>query len=419
VRLRTLAVVASLLAVLAGIGALGIAASGGRLDEAWVSDTTRDNERNHHAAGVGPNGSVVVAPVADVPVSDGQLPPEACSLVRLDAGDGGVNWRVTVPRERCFTHALTRPAVEDLDGDGGLEVAVASTQDALVVYDATDGSEQWRVATPTYGYGQPAIADLLGAPGKEVIASDIEGNVAVAHANGSVAWRRSLDGTLGDRFGVYASPRVKDLDGDGGREVLLGTTAGAAVLDADGSVRWHRDERATYLVAAPADDGEARTVFASGHDGIRAYDGADGDQEWALNGSNARIGATVTVDGRTLLLAGVFGGEVVAIEADTGQVAWTSTVVDEDVTVPPPIAADVNGDGTLEVVALAEDGTVMVLEADSGSELAAYERRVPIWTTAVPADLDGDGAAEFLVTYGDGRVVALEYDPSPLSGVFG
>jgi outer membrane protein assembly factor BamB len=322
VRLRTIAVVASLLAVLAGIGALGIAASGGSLDEAWVSDTSRDNERNHHAAGVGPNGSVLVAPVADVPVSEGQLPPEACSLVRLDAGDGGVNWRVTVPRERCFTHALTRPAVEDLDGDGG-------------------------------------------------------------------------------------------------REVLLGTTAGAAVLDADGSVRWHRDERATYLVAAPADDGEARTVFASGHDGIRAYDGVDGDQEWALNGSNARIGATVTVDGRTLLLAGIFGGEVVAIEADTGQVAWTSTVVDEDVTVPPPIAADVNGDGTLEVVALAEDGTVVVLEADSGSELAAYERRVPIWTTAVPADLDGDGAAEFLVTYGDGRVVALEYDPSPLSGVFG
>lgn len=416
-QLRTVAVVAALLAVLGGVALFGVAVSGGALEEAWVSDTPRDNERNHHPVGVGPDGSVVVAPVAEVPVSGESLPPGACALVRLDPADGSVEWRVAVPSDRCFTHALTQPAVDDIDGDGGLEVAVGSTENAVVVYDAADGTERWRVDTPTYGYGRPAVADLLDAPGKELVASDIEGNVVAIRANGSVAWRTALEGTVWDRVSVYDSPRVEDLDGDGRRDVLVGSGSGVAVLNPDGEVRWHRNETATYVATDRLGDGVTTTVFTSGHDGIRAYAGGDGELKWERDLSNARIESTMTVDDRPVVVAGVYGGDVVALDAATGDVVWRTNVVNEDVIVPPPAVADVDGDGTAEVVAVANDGTVAVLDAAAGSELAAYERAVPIWTAAVPGDFDGDGAAELLVTYGDGRVVALEYGPSPWFGL--
>jgi hypothetical protein len=61
------------------------------------------------------------------------------------------------------------------------------------------------------------------------------------------------------------------------------------------------------------------------------------------------------------------------------------------------------------VIAVTNSGTVAVLDAESGSEMAAYEREVPVWTVPTPADLDGDGDTEVLVRYGDGRVVALDY----------
>lgn len=417
-QLRTVAVVAALLLLLGGAGIFGIATSGGTLEETWVSDTPRDNERNHHPVGVGPNDTAIVAPIAEVPVSGESLPPEACSLVRLDPTAGTTEWRVTVPPDRCFTHALTQPAIDDLDGDGRLEVVVASTENAVVVYDAAEGTEEWRVDIPTYGYGRPAIADLLEAPGKEIVASDINGNVAAIRANGTTAWKTSLEGRVWDRVSVYASPRVDDFDGDGRQDVLVGSGDGVAALDPDGEIRWHRNETATYIATERLSDEAPPTVFTSGYDGIRAYDGSDGELKWERDLSNARIESTATIRDRRVIFAGVYGGDVVALDATTGEEVWTTSIVDDDVTVPPPVVADVTGDGTPEVIAVANDGTVAVLAAPSGSELAAYERTVPIWTAATPGDIDSDGRAEILVTYGDGRVVALEYRSSPLDGVF-
>lgn len=71
--------------------------------------------------------------------------------------------------------------------------------------------------------------------------------------------------------------------------------------------------------------------------------------------------------------------------------------------------ANVDGSGPPKVVVATPDGTVAVLDAGSGAELAAYERSVPVWTFVTPADLDDDGDDELLVRYGDGRVVSLAY----------
>jgi outer membrane protein assembly factor BamB len=412
-RTRTALALGGLLALLGGLVVLGLgpSAAGGSLNEAWVSDTARDNEVNHHAVGVGPAGDVIVAPVAEVPNSDAPITNTSCALVRLAPADGAVVWRAGVPADACFTHALTRPAITDVDGDGALEVVAATTEDALVAFDAGTGAEEWRVPLSTYGYGPPTVANVTPAPGPEVVASDIDGGVVVARGNGSVAWRFDANATDWAGPVVWDAPVVDDVDGDGRPEVVVGSNRGLLALTHEGTVAWRHNGSAATVAVDPADDGPA-TLFASGPGAVRAHDGATGEREWSrpLQGARVRAAADGDDDGATELYVGRVGARVLALDAASGETAWTTTVADdEDVGVPPPVLADVTGDGRPEVVAVTNGGVVAVLDAATGAELAAYERSVPIWTVPTPADVDDDGRAEVLVRYGDGRVVALEY----------
>lgn len=145
-RLR-IGVLAGLLVLFGDLIVFGLGGfSGGTLGEAWVSDTPRDNRVNHHP--VGPDGNVIVAPVAEVPNSDVPITNTSCALVRLAPQNGTALWRTEMPAEDCFTHALTEPAIEDVDGDGTLEVIVSTTGNPLVAptlgREPRSGESPWR-----------------------------------------------------------------------------------------------------------------------------------------------------------------------------------------------------------------------------------------------------------------------------------
>ncbi|MDS0283410.1 FG-GAP-like repeat-containing protein [Haloarcula onubensis] len=399
-RPRTALTAALCCSLLAGVVVAGLAAGGGTLTQTWSSDTARDNEVNHHSVGVGPGGDVVVAPVAAVPNAE-PIGPTSCSLVRLRPSDGAVTWRWSVPAADCFTHALTQPAIADIDGDGGLEVAVGTTLDALVVLDAATGGEEWRLPLSTYGYGQPAVGNLSGDARPEVVVSDIDGALVVARGNGSVAWRADANMT------VWARPRLVDVDGDGRREVVLGGDDGVVVYGADGTERWRSETRAKTL--AVGDDG---TVLAGDTGQLVAADGATGERVWqrSVDGTpRMHDVGDADGDGEPELYATV-AGRVMAVETADGERDWVTDLGgSERQSSFAPVLGDVDGDGATDVIAVANDGTVAVLDGATGAERAAFERSVPIWTFATASDLDGDGDDEILVQYGDGRVVALDW----------
>jgi outer membrane protein assembly factor BamB len=414
-RLRTAAGLLAVVGVLAGVAVLGFGAStaGGELSERWTSDTARETRFNHHAVGVGPGGETVVAPVAELPNSGTEITNTSCALVRLTPANGSTEWRTGMPAADCFTHALTEPAVADVDSDGALEAVVSTTEAALIAYDTESGTEEWRVPLSTYGYGRPTVGNVTAAPGPEVVTSDIGGSVVVARGNGSVAWRLRLNETDLTDSPVWARPLVGDLDADDRPEVYVASNAGSLLLSADGDVEWMRTESTEYVATGQADDDAAVEVFAAGQSGLRVYDAATGDVEWRRDVTNLRIrevGDTDS-DGVAEVFAGRPGGTVLALDGATGETAWSTTVAtSDDVITPPPRLGNVDGDGTAEVVGVTNGGTVVVLSAGDGAELAAFERESPIWTFPTTADIDGDSAAEVLVRYGDGRVTALAYD---------
>jgi outer membrane protein assembly factor BamB len=404
-RTRTVAALTLLVVALSGAGAAALwtlPGGGGGLTEVWISDTARDNEFNHH--GVGAADGVVVAPVTGLQ-SQADLTRRSCSLNRLDSANGSVRWWVGVPPERCFSHALTKPAVADLNGDGSLEVVAGTTENATVGVAASDGRELFRIPTTAYGYARPTVADVLGDEAPEIVASDISGDVFVASGDGSVRWRGNVSGI------VYASPVVTDVDGDADRAVVVAGRSETVAFEADGTVRWRQDVGANDAAAATV-GGESVVVLA-GNDGVVALDGATGDRRWnrSADGSPA-MGALADGDGDGDPEAYVSeaGNVLRALDAADGDEQWrTRLATSEGSVTPPAVLGDPDGDDSPEVVAVTNGGTVAVLDPSTGAERAAYERDVPVWTGVTPANLTAAPGDEVLVRYGDGRVVALEY----------
>ncbi|WP_415379305.1 PQQ-binding-like beta-propeller repeat protein [Halosimplex sp. TS25] len=404
-RTRTVAALVLLLVAFAGAGAVAfwtLPGGGAALTELWVSDTARDNDFNHH--GVGAADGVVVAPVTGLQGQD-DLTRRSCSLTRLDAADGSVRWWAGVPPARCFSHALTKPAVADLDGDGEPEVVAGTTENATVAFAASDGRELFRIPTRAYGYAQPVVADVVGDARPEIVASDVSGDVVVAAANGTVRWRGNVSSL------VYASPVVTDLDGDGAREVVVAGREETVAYDADGSVLWRRGVGANDAAAATV-DGEVRIVVA-GNDGVVALDGATGARAWHRSAEGSpSMGALADADddGAPEAYVGEAGSLLRAFDAADGSEEWRTRLATADGSVTPPaVLADLDGDGEPSLVAVTNGGTVSVLDPETGSERATYQRDVPIWTGATPTNLTATPGEELLVRYGDGRVVALEY----------
>lgn len=113
-------------------------------------------------------------------------------------------------------------------------------------------------------------------------------------------------------------------------------------------------------------------------------------------------------DGTEDVYAAAATGGLYSLDAESGQTEWRTRLTNADVQMmPPPAVGDV--DGSPELVAPANDGTVSLVDPTTGEVTTTYEREVPIYTHPTMADIDDDDDVEALVMYGDGRVVALDF----------
>ncbi|AEN05222.1 PQQ-binding-like beta-propeller repeat protein [Halolamina sp.] len=409
--------------VLAGCTGGGAGGLDGELTERWLSDTERDIQGNHHAvAAERVNGTaIVVAPISGHAPSDGEAADghqhshaNGCALVGLRGGDGGVQWSQPVPEANCTIHAVADPAFGDVDDDGDLEVVAATTEETLETYDPVFGTVLSRTELDAYGFTRPLVGRFLPAganprSGNEVVVVDVRGNVVVTGPEGSVRWRHELDGN------VQAEPHAVSVDDDPEQELVVALTTGTIVaVDPGEGVLWRHevaDASFTWTAAGELDsDGRTETVGASFDGQVVAVDD-DGSRLWEREFGRLAAVHEIVESGEAAVYVTNKSGTVFALDEE-GETVWRREVVEEDTQMtPPPVAGDLDGDGSQELVVAANTGEVTVLDAETGDPLASYSRDVPVWTHPTLADLDGDDDVEILVTYGDGRVARLAYEP--------
>ncbi len=379
-----------------------------------------------------------------------------------DAAPGGSSGPVQAPVLRATLAASwdeswrASPALVDVDGDGAIDV-VAARHSVLYAWKG-DGTPLWQTAfgasasqSPEHGssrmWASPVVGDLDGDGEVEIAVgsdadSDLGVNVALYDARGELepGWPVHFGGA--DEVRSIAGA---DIDGDGIIEILVNKTSAGpatAVYELDGTLHggWPEVQAAICDPPAPA---EPCWDFGGYDQNIGAGD-VDGDGVLDVVSSYDAIGFGVFHgDGTPFPTEASFADRVItSVEAyhdpALSKQGW-GTGDRSEFTYSPPVVADVDGDGDMEIV-LAGDHehsddttnrgvTVWVLNhdmsrpagwewpKDTGPPLAYGDLGANIVATGpspAVADLDGEPGLEIVVPTYDGAMHCFTADGSEL-----
>ncbi|OGS48003.1 MAG: hypothetical protein A3K68_00780 [Euryarchaeota archaeon RBG_16_68_13] len=251
---------------------------------------------------------------------------------------------------------LAPVALADVDGDGSLEIYGGSQDRFLYGFNGSDGSLAWTPISlgSVNGYGA-AVGNVTGGPEMEIVFTTFGGDFYIVDANGSVV--KTVTPT-GQTMLVTAS--LADFDGDGGLDLVGGDLANNgnqfAVNVETGIPIWNHGSLSTQyggqILVDFEDDGAVETIFAATRrNSIRALPANGNPSLWTFleDGPTYAIpaAADVNLDGVEDILVGSFGTQMYVVNS-TGNLIRNFS--DPSGFTATPIVADLDGDGTMEIV---------------------------------------------------------------------
>ncbi len=305
-------------------------------------------------------------------------------------------------------------ALVDVDGDGDDEVLIADSAYGTLYCLDGDGSERWVGKLPSGTDSPPSVADLDGDGGLEIAvgtmwAGSDSGRVCVLSAeDGSLRWQRSVRGC------VQTAPVLVELNGDGVLDVIVGSWRGDRGVHAfdgrDGNPLWTHitegddESMGMYHGVAATDAGLLLVATCEGE--VQCLD-RTGKVLWTrVLGEYLFAPPTVADldgDGQEELLVGARTLWCLAV-AD-GKTRWEHTLPGN--TARGPALVDLDGDGARDVV-LGAGSTALALRGRDGALLWSLELRSGedryegLDFAPLAADLDGDGSIELFLVSGRG-----------------
>ncbi|MCS6860756.1 MAG: PQQ-binding-like beta-propeller repeat protein [Abditibacteriales bacterium] len=158
-------------------------------------------------------------------------------------------------------------------------------------------------------------------------------------------------------------------------------------------------------------DKQGWDVVLAGTSGtVVALSGKDGHPLWqfAAGGSIAGCPAVADVDGdgSPEIILGASNRQVYALSARDGRPEWTMKTVGG--VVASPLIVDVNGNGKLDVVIPCQHGNVYALEGATGRILWTRELRRPVETPVLAGDFEGDRSLDLLAVTNTGDATVLD-----------
>ncbi|MBX9626525.1 MAG: FG-GAP-like repeat-containing protein, partial [Gemmataceae bacterium] len=325
-------------------------------------------------------------------------------------------------------------ATGDFDGDGRPD-AVVSSSGGVTTYLNGGGGTMTNATDLGLGVGFPRtvrVADLTGDGRLDIIAgADMSRAVAILPGNGDGTFRAPVVVAIGSPREVQGIA-VADFDGDGRLDVAASTGDGVTVLLNDGSAAVLGAAPVVYPVGV---DGTGRELAAADFTGdgrpdiALAVDGPDNQVAVFTNSGTGTFAAGQTVptgigsgprtvlattaagapldlngDGHTDLAVGYTGNGFVGLLLGNGDGTFRppNTFTTGHPSVGRLVAADVDGDGHLDLVPVVGDGGATVgqqpvLLGDGAGNLAPPAQITIVGDTDMAAaDLDGDGLVDLL-----------------------
>jgi|GEM_PF-3570710 len=334
---------------------------------------------------------------------DSQVPP-GTSTVAAFRSNGTRMWSrrtCTYPKKVCDVFAS--PVIADVDGNGVPDVVITSQDHYLHVLSGTSGApvRGFPYFLSDTSWSTPAVSDLNGDGRPEiVVASDLDypvcagnpslgcapgtyGSVIRIVSSGGATWAKAfMRGEI-----AVSSPVIGHVSGPGDApQIVIGSGVYFSVIDGSNLVAsqrvWAFDVGLKVLPGWPRTLG-GRTIASP-----------------AL--------ADVDGDGRATVFTTAEDGRVYAIRGD-GTIRWSACARNGGpCSFPPgvgvgrgsPIVADVDGDGRLEVIAVAET-SFDVFDAETGapeqSMFIPGGRPFPFVYASTPTAVDLGGRATVFV----------------------
>lgn len=206
-------------------------------------------------------GHISAPAVADLN-GDGQ-PEYVCGIdaqrVIALTSDGHLLWEFAGPDE--FGREVAVVADADRNGKPEAYILKAGATSAVFCLDGPTGQLLWTVPIASKCYCALSVTDINGDGYDEILAGTKYGNVLAFSRNGQSLWQRTVGGN-----GIFSSPAVADIDGDGRLEIVVGVRGAGT----DGNSLYVLDTRGDLLGAYPQ-NGEANSaeVIADlDHDGL-------------------------------------------------------------------------------------------------------------------------------------------------------
>ena len=366
------------------------------------------------------SGSPVIGDIDGDSVSEILIP--TCNF----AGEGGVlalnsdgtlKWKY----ETGDYGTYATPPLADIDGDGKLETIFPSYGGKIVAVD-DGGTQMWVIDTASYGT-LSVIADIITYDvGLEVVAGVSSKTFLLKASDGTQIWEAP--------YGMRSDPAIADLDGDGKPEIVFAAWANVVALNGeDGSLLWTAGSGQFQGTCSILGDinGDGKPEVAVGNrypKALYVFSGSDGTELWNYAVVGRCFSAAVADfngDGyddvvTTATKADGVESYVYLLDVKNKTLLWQHNIVGKKYysTERSPSIADVNGDGTPDVLIAGLSQNLYALSGIDGSEIWTIATNDP--SAGVPAvgDLDGDGGMEIVVSAGSSVQVFTQEPPPPV-----